>query len=257
MGEPDNLRLRDRVAIVTGAGGDIGRAICVRYAQEGARVLAADLDSDLAEGTAAAIRAAGGEGHALAVDISHTAGAEAMARAAVERWGRIDVLVNCAAMFRSIQRKPFFELTEAEWDACLGVNLRGMWLCCKAVFPAMREQGSGRIVNVASVVALWGAPLFLHYVTSKAGVIGLTRALAREVGEHGITVNAVAPDLTLTSGSLAMVSREWIEQRGQEGAIKRAELPTDLVGAFVYLASDRAAFVSGQTLVVDGGRVMW
>jgi NAD(P)-dependent dehydrogenase (short-subunit alcohol dehydrogenase family) len=258
MGEPGgDLLLRDRVAIVTGAGGDIGRAICVRYAQEGARVLAVDLDPDLAEGTAGAIRDAGGDGHALAVDVSHTPGAEAVARAAVERWGRIDVLVNCAAMFRSIQRKPFFELTEAEWDACLGVNLRGMWLCCKAVFPTMREQGAGRIVNVASVVAFWGAPLFLHYVTSKAGVIGLTRALAREVGEHGITVNAVAPDLTLTSGSLAMVSREWIEQRGQEGAIKRAELPTDLVGAFVYLASDRAAFVAGQTLIVDGGRVMW
>jgi NAD(P)-dependent dehydrogenase (short-subunit alcohol dehydrogenase family) len=266
MSEPSGDQLlRGKVAIVTGAGGDIGRAICVRYAQEGARVLAADLDADLAEGTAAAIRDAGGEGHALAVDVSHTPGAEAMARAAVERWGRIDVLVNCAAMFRSIQRKPFHELTEAEWDACLGVNLRGMWLCCKAVFPTMREQGAtrntasvaGRIINVASVVALWGAPLFLHYVTSKAGVIGLTRALAREVGEHGITVNAIAPDLTLTSGSLAMVSREWIEQRGQEGAIKRAELPTDLVGAFVYLASDRAAFVSGQTLVVDGGRVMW
>jgi NAD(P)-dependent dehydrogenase (short-subunit alcohol dehydrogenase family) len=184
-------------------------------------------------------------------------GAEALARAAVERWGRIDVLVNVAALFTGIVRKPFYELTEQEWDAVMGVNLRGMWLCCKAVFPTMREQQSGRIVNMASVVAFWGAPLFLHYVTSKAGVIGLTRALAREVGEYGITVNAVAPDLTLTSGALSMTSREWIDQRGQEGAIKRTEVPDDLAGAFVYFASDASAFVTGQTLIVDGGRVCW
>jgi NAD(P)-dependent dehydrogenase (short-subunit alcohol dehydrogenase family) len=266
MREADEAgRLPGRVAIVTGAGGDIGRAICVRYAQEGARVLATDVEAALADQTVAAVRAVGGEAQAAAVDVSRTAGAEEMARAAVERWGRIDVLVNCAAKFRTIQRKPFYELTEEEWDAVMAVNLRGMWLCCKAVFPTMRQQGAtpatasvaGRIVNVASVVAFWGAPLFLHYVTSKAGVIGLTRALARELGEHGINVNAVAPDLTLTSGSLAMVSRDWIEARGQEGAIKRAELPTDLVGAFVYLASDDSAFVTGQTLIVDGGRVLW
>ncbi len=253
----DDGRLRDKVAIVTGAGGDIGRAIAVRYAREGARVLVADRVGDLAEGTATAIRDAGGDAHALTVDVSHTPGAELMAGAARERWGRIDVLVNCAAVFRGIERKPFYELTEAEWDACLGVNLRGMWLCCKAVFPTMRDQGAGRIVNVASVVALWGAPLFLHYVTSKAGVMGLTRALAREVGPFGINVNAVAPDLTRTSGALSMVSDEWIEHRGQEGAIKRAEVPDDLVGAFVYLASDASAFVTGQTLLVDGGRVCW
>jgi NAD(P)-dependent dehydrogenase (short-subunit alcohol dehydrogenase family) len=256
-------RLRDRVAIVTGAGGDIGRAICVRYAREGARVLAADLDPELAERTAAALQEAGGEGRAFAVDISQPGEAEGMVRAAVDRWGRVDVLVNAAARFKAIQRKPFYELTVEEWDACMAVNLRGTWLCCKAVFPTMREQSAtaggiaGRIVNVASVVSFWGAPLFLHYVTSKAGVIGMTRSLARELGEYGITVNAVAPDLTLTSGALAMVSREWIEQRGQEGAIKRAEVPEDLVGTFVYLASDDSAFMTGQTIVVDGGRVMW
>jgi NAD(P)-dependent dehydrogenase (short-subunit alcohol dehydrogenase family) len=250
-------RLHSKVAIVTGAGGDIGRAICVRYAREGARVLAVDLKPDLADRTLAALRDAGGEGHVLGADVSHTEGAEALARAALERWGRIDVLVNVAALFTGIVRKPFYELTEQEWDAVMAVNLRGMWLCCKAVFPTMREQGAGRIVNMASVVAFWGAPLFLHYVTSKAGVIGLTRALAREVGEYGITVNAVAPDLTLTSGALSMTSREWIDQRGQEGAIKRTEVPEDLVGAFVYFASDASAFVTGQTLVVDGGRVCW
>jgi 3-oxoacyl-[acyl-carrier protein] reductase len=265
MSEPQrDDRLRGKVAIVTGAGGDIGRAISVRYAREGARVLAVDLKPELADRTAAALREAGGEGETLGADVSHTAGAEALAQAAVDRWGRIDVLVNIAALFTGIVRKPFYELTEEEWDAVMGVNLRGMWLCCKAVFPTMRAQAAtsdpgvgGRIVNMASVVAFWGAPLFLHYVTSKAGVIGLTRALAREVGEHGITVNAVAPDLTLTSGALSMTSREWIDQRGQEGAIKRAELPQDLEGAFVYFASDASAFVTGQTLVVDGGRVCW
>ncbi len=252
---PDG-RLQGKVAIVTGAGGDIGRTICVRYAREGARVLAADLRPELAERTVAALQEVGGEGHALGVDVSHMAGAEALACAALGRWGHIDVLVNVAALFTGLQRKPFYELTDEEWDACQAVNLRGMWLCCKAVFPTMRQQGAGRIVNMASVVAFWGAPLFLHYVTSKAGVIGLTRALAHEVGEYGITVNAVAPDLTLTSGALSMVSREWIEQRGQEGAIRRVERPDDLVGAFVFLASDASAFITGQTLVVDGGRFM-
>jgi 3-oxoacyl-[acyl-carrier protein] reductase len=256
--------LDGKVAIVTGAGGDIGRAIAVRYAQEGARVVVAEIKQELADRTVGAIKDVGGEALALATDVSTRADTEALARRTFEDFGRIDVLVNCAAMFGNVQRKPFYELTEEEWDAVLGVNLRGMWLCCKAVFPTMRAQAAtsdpgvgGRIVNMASVVAFWGAPLFLHYVTSKAGVIGLTRALAREVGEHGITVNAVAPDLTLTSGALSMTSREWIDQRGQEGAIKRAELPQDLEGAFVYFASDASAFVTGQTLVVDGGRVCW
>jgi 3-oxoacyl-[acyl-carrier protein] reductase len=132
-----------------------------------------------------------------------------------------------------------------------------MWLCCKAVFPYMREQGSGSIINISSGTQFWGSPQFLHYVTSKAGVIGLTRALAREVGEHGIRVNAIAPGLTATSAALATTTREYMDWRAQAGLMKRTQVPADLVGAFVYLASDRSAFVSGQSLVVDGGRAMW
>ncbi len=249
--------LQGKVAIVTGAGGDIGRAIAVRYAQEGARVVVAEIQQELADRTAGAVKDAGGEVLALATDVSTRLDTEAMARRTFEQWGRIDVLVNNAAMFGTLRRVPFHELTEEEWDACMAVNLRGMWLCCKAVFPYMREQRSGRIINIASGTLFWGAPGFLHYVTSKAGVVGLTRAMAREVGEHGINVNAIAPGLTMTSGALATTSREMAEQRASAGAFKRPEEPADLVGTFVYLASDDSAFVTGQTIVVDGGRVLW
>jgi 3-oxoacyl-[acyl-carrier protein] reductase len=258
MSEPSGDQLlRGKVAIVTGAGGDIGRAICVRYAQEGARVVVAELKQELADQTAASVREAGGEALPLTTDVSKGPSAEAMARQTFEQLGRVDVLVNCAAMFGNIQRKPFWEIAEEEWDAVMAVNLRGMWLCCKAVFPYMREQGSGSIINISSGTQFWGSPQFLHYVTSKAGVIGLTRALAREVGEHGIRVNAIAPGLTATSAALATTTREYMDWRAQAGLMKRTQVPADLVGAFVYLASDRSAFVSGQSLVVDGGRAMW
>lgn len=249
--------LAGKVAIVTGAGGDIGRAIVLRYAEEGARVVVAELKQDLADRTAQAVQAAGGEALALATDVSTRLDTETMARRTFEDFGRIDVLVNCAAMFGNVQRKPFYEITEEEWDALMAVNLRGMWLCCKAVFPYMRQQGSGRIINIASGTAFGGTPEFLHYVTSKAGVIGLTRALAREVGEYGINVNAIAPGLTVTSGALATTPPEYMERRAQQGALKRPQVPADLVGTFVYLASERSAFVTGQTIVVDGGRAMW
>jgi 3-oxoacyl-[acyl-carrier protein] reductase len=258
MSAPSTDKLLDgKVAIVTGAGGDIGRAIAVRYAQEGARVVAAEVKQELADRTVGAVKDVGGEARALTTDVSARVDTEALARRTFEDFGRIDVLVNCAAMFGNVQRKPFYELTEEEWDAVMAVNLRGMWLCCKAVFPYMREQGSGRIINIASGTVMGGTPQFLHYVTSKAGVIGLTRALAREVGEYGINVNAIAPGLTVTSGALATTPPEYMERRAQQGAIKRPQQPADLVGTFVYLASDRSAFVTGQTIVVDGGRAMW
>jgi 3-oxoacyl-[acyl-carrier protein] reductase len=252
-----NALLQGKVAIITGAGGDMGRAIAVRYAQEGARVVVAEIQQATAEQTATAVRDAGGEALALAIDVSRRAATESMARQTVERFGRIDVLVNCAAMFGTVERKPFDEITDDEWDACMAVNLRGMWLCCRAVFPYMREQATGQIINISSGTVFGGTPLFLHYVTSKAGVVGLTRALAREVGDHGIRVNTIAPGLTVTRGSRQHFTDEHFDALARHTALGRPEQAADLVGTFVYLASDDSAFVTGQTIVVDGGRAMW
>jgi 3-oxoacyl-[acyl-carrier protein] reductase len=252
-----NALLQGKVAIITGAGGDMGRAIAVRYAQEGARVVVAEIQQATAEQTATAVRDAGGEALALAIDVSNRAATESMARQTVERFGRIDVLVNCAAMFGTVERKPFDEITDNEWDACMAVNLRGMWLCCRAVFPYMREQGAGQIINISSGTVFGGTPLFLHYVTSKAGVVGLTRALAREVGDHGIRVNTIAPGLTVTRGSRQHFTDEHYDALARHTALGRPEQVGDLVGTFVYLASDDSKFVTGQTIVVDGGRAMW
>lgn len=253
----DDQRLRDRVAIVTGAGGDMGRAIAVRYAQEGARVVVAEILKEQADQTAAAVCAAGGEALALATDVADRAATEAMARQTFERFGRIDVLVNCAARFGTVERKPFEEITDEEWDDCMAVNLRGMWLCCRAVFPYMREQRYGRIINISSGTVFGGTPQFLHYVTSKAGVIGLTRALANEVGDHGITVNTIAPGLTFTRGAKQHFKEEYFETLASHTALKRVQKPADLVGTFVFLASDASAFMTGQAVLVDGGRNMW
>jgi 3-oxoacyl-[acyl-carrier protein] reductase len=252
-----NALLQGKVAIITGAGGDMGRAIAVRYAQEGARVVVAEIQQATAEQTATAVRDAGGEALALAIDVSNRAATESMARQTAERFGRIDVLVNCAAMFGTVERKPFDEITDEEWDACMAVNLRGMWLCCRAVFPYMREQGAGQIINISSGTVFGGTPLFLHYVTSKAGVVGLTRALAREVGDHGIRVNTIAPGLTVTRGSRQHFTDEHFDALARHTALGRPEQAADLVGTFVYLASDDSKFVTGQTIVVDGGRAMW
>jgi NAD(P)-dependent dehydrogenase (short-subunit alcohol dehydrogenase family) len=252
-----SVLLEGKVAIITGAGGDMGRAIAVRYAQEGARVVVAEIQRATAEETAAAVRDVGGEALALAVDVSKRADTERMARETVACFGRIDVLVNCAAMFGSVARKPFDEITDEEWDACMAVNLRGMWLCCRAVYPTMREQAAGQIINIASGTVFSGSPLFLHYVTSKAGVIGLSRALAREVGDHGIRVNTIAPGLTVTRGSRQHFTDEHFDALARHTALGRPEQAADLVGTFVYLASDDSAFVTGQTIVVDGGRTMW
>lgn len=256
-GPSGSFLLRDKVTIITGAGGDMGRAIAVRYAQEGARVVVAEIQQAQAEQTADAVRAAGGEVLALALDVSQRADTERMARTAIERFGRIDVLVNCAAMFGSVERKPFDELTDEEWDACMAVNLRGMWLCCRAVYPYMREQRAGAIVNIASGTVFGGTPLFLHYVTSKAGVIGLSRALAREVGDHGIRVNTIAPGLTVTRGARQHFQDEHFDALARHTALGRPQQVADLVGTFVYLASDESSFLTGQTIVVDGGRAMW
>jgi NAD(P)-dependent dehydrogenase (short-subunit alcohol dehydrogenase family) len=244
--------LAGRAVVVTGAAGGLGRAFAAAFADAGAHVVAADLDVDGARRTAAAIADAGGEAIAVQVDVASEESAGAMVEAAVAAFGRLDVLVNNAAVYAGLRRRPFWELDAAEWDRVMAVNLKGPWLCAKACVAHLRE-GQGAIVNVSSASVLSGSPLFAHYVASKGGLIALTRAMARELGDVGVRVNAVAPGFTLTEASRALVADA--ESYGvARGAIKRGAQPRDIVGAVLFLASDDSAFVTGQTIVVDGGR---
>jgi NAD(P)-dependent dehydrogenase (short-subunit alcohol dehydrogenase family) len=228
--------------LITGAGGGLGRAFALAFAQRGDEVIAADVDGEAAFQTADLT-----SGDAVTVDVSDAASVAAMARQA----GAVDVLVNNAAIYAGLTRAPFHELEEAEWDQVMAVNLKGPWLCAKHCVPAMPDGGA--IVNVASATVFSGSPRWAHYVASKAGLIGLTRTLARELGDRGIRVNALAPGFTLTDAS-----RELIEDADaygiERGAIKRGAQPQDIVGAALFLASEASAFITGQTLIVDGGR---
>jgi len=245
--------LQRRVAIVTGAARGLGRAFCLGLAKEGAVVSAADLDLAGAQETAEQIVAGGGQAIAVSVDVSDEAATQRMAAQTAERWGRIDILINNAAIYAGLERKMFDAISPAEWDRVMAVNLKGPWLCARAVFPWMKAQKSGKIINVASAVFFSGSALWAHYVASKGGVIGLTRALAKEVGDYGITINAIAPGFTLTEASQSLIPNA--ERYGVDrGAIKRAEQAEDLVGVAVFLASPASDFITGQTIVVDGGR---
>ena len=250
-------RLKDRVIIVTGGAHGIGRAYWEGLAQEGARVVVADIDAPAAEEAAQAMGEGGHDALAVATDVSDPAAAEHMAGAAVERFGRIDGLVNNAAVFQrpSMSRGPFEEIPVEEWDRLMAVNLRGIFLCCRAVVPYMKQQSSGKIINISSGTVFYGAPQILHYVTSKAGVIGLTRSLGRELGEFHINVNAVAPGFTLSLDEADQLP-EQRQRRLDARSIKRPEVPEDLVGTIIFLCSPDSDFMTGQTLVVDGGAQM-
>ena len=248
------MKLADRVAIVTGGALGIGRIYARRLLSEGARVLIADIvdSSD-------ALRELKGHGEvqALKVDVAAAASAQAMADETLRVFGRIDILVNNAAVFATLKPQPFDAIPEAEWDRVMAVNVKGIWNCVKAVVPAMKAQGGGRIVNVASAIAPKGSPYLLHYVVSKGAVITMTRALARELGEFGIAVNALAPGLTLSDSVLRNPEITAFQAAAvmQSRAFKREETPEDLEGALVFLASSESAFMTGQTVVVDGGSI--
>ena len=251
-------RLDERVIIVTGGAQGIGRAYSEGLAREGAKVVVADIDAAAAEEVVQALGEDGKDALAVVTDVSQPEATEKMARLTVERFGRIDGLINNAAIYQrpAISRVPFDQIPVEEWDRLMAVNLRGMFLCCRAVAPYMREQGSGKIINISSGTVSFGSPLMAHYVTSKAGVIGLTRALARELGEHNINVNAVAPGLTLSMDDSDVITMAQNERRLEARCLKRSEVPEDLVGTIIFLCSSDSDFIAGQTLAVDGGSWM-
>ena len=247
----DSRILSGKIALVTGAGRGIGRAIAGGLAAAGARIAVADLKG--AEEAAAAFD--GGVG--ITGDVSSEKDAERIVREVVAHCGRLDILVNNAAMFATVEMKPFTEITLDEWRGVMSVNLDGVFLMTRAAVPEMRKHGGGKILNIASGTFFEGSPFFLHYVASKGGVIGMTRSLARELGSDGIQVNAIAPGFTLSEGAIELgVDEQVVQASIMARAIKREERPDDLVGAAVFLCGPGADFITGQTIAVDGGRVL-
>jgi len=245
------LKLDGKVAIVTGGARGIGRQYCRGLAAEGARVVVADILEEQARATAKEVH-----GTAVTVDISDEASVQEMVARARALTGRIDILVNNAAIVDVFPRKPFYTISVEEWDRVMAVNVRGTWLCCKSMAPVFRRQGSGTIVNISSGTVLSGSPGIMHYVASKAAVIGITRCLARELGDSGVRVNAVTPGLTSSEVVVEAVGAEGIRQRAASRIFQREERPEDLVGAVLFLCSDDSAFVTGQIINVDGGANM-
>src|SRR5262249_46527842 len=242
-----------QIVIVTGAAGGIGRVYAKALAAAGYGVVAADLGAT-AEDVADDINAAGGTALAVKVDVSDRLSAEAMVEQALEAFGRIDGLVNNAAYYTSIVKKDFTELTDAEWDHCFAVNVRGAWLCARAVTPAMKRRRAGKIVNVSSMTVPTAPPGFAHYISSKAAIIGLTRALARELGEHGICVNTLTPDYIAFDRDYDNRQPEMRTMLTAPRSFRREARADDLIGTLLYLLGPGSDFVTGQDIWVNGGR---
>ncbi|MEY4698494.1 MAG: hypothetical protein RIT14_2922 [Pseudomonadota bacterium] len=244
------LDLTGKRVVVSGAAGGLGRAFAEAFAREGARVVVADINLQGAQDSAAGIGAAA---IAAQVDVTSQTSAAALADFAASRLGGIDVLVNNAAIYAGLERKGFEQIDEAVWDRVMAVNVKGPWQMTRAVAPHLRAAGGGAVINVSSATVMSGSPEWLHYVSSKGAVIAMTRALARELGDDRVTVNALAPGFTLTEASLGLM--ENAASYGiTRGAIKRAAGSDDMVGAALFLASPLASFITGQTLIIDGGR---
>lgn len=246
----------DKVVIVTGAARGLGREYARQFARRGASVAVNDL-RDCGE-TLEIIEQEGARGLATKTDVASSESTKEMAETVVRAFGRVDVLVNNAALYGSLTFAPFDRLDEQEWDATMNVNVKGIWQCCKAVLPAMKTQKSGSVINISSLAATYGMPNGLHYTASKAAVIGATRGLARELGRYDIRVNAVAPNVVNTDAT-AEVFRDKkdkvVEVTLSQQAIRSPLETEDIVGAVLFLASDHSRLTTGQTIMVDGGTV--
>ncbi len=247
--------MEDRVCIITGSGQGLGRAFAKRFAELGAVSIIAEINAANAENVAGEITDAGGKALAIETDVGNSSSVQAMAGQVLAEFGRIDILINNAALLHGISRVPVDQITDQEWDDIQRVNVTGAFYCVRAVVPTMRKAGWGRIINMSSDTVLAPPPMtFAHYVTSKAALVGLTRELARELGADGITVNAIMPGSTETEVNR---SEEVVANRLNHvvprQAIPRVEVADDLVGAALFLASDEAGFITGQSLPVNGG----
>lgn len=249
-------RLEGRVAIVTGAAQGIGAAYARALAEQGAKVCVADVLD--ARSVVDAIRQSGGQAIGVRCDVSDSGAVRAMVADTVKAFGKLDILVTNAALFAKVTLKHFTEIDSAEWDQVMAVNVRGVFECVKAAVPEMRKHKYGKIVNIASGTVFKGTPMLMHYVTSKAAVIGMTRVMARELGDDGIRVNTLAPGLTLSDGvkSNTQWVKAMIDANTATRALKREQVPEDLTGTLIYLCSTDSDFMTGQCVVVDGGSAM-
>ena len=253
------MRLKGRSAIVTGGARGLGRAFALRLAQEGARVMVMNIvftDKDLEDmkKTVALIEELGGDARFFEGDVTSETDTKAMAEATTAAFGKIDILINNAAIYDGLVRKPFDEISLDEWDRVMGVNVKGAFLATRAVFPSMKQQSYGKIVNLCSETAFTGSHGFVHYVSSKGGVLALTRALAVELGPYNICINAVAPGFTDTEASRSLADVKKYDTT--KTPLKRLGTPDDITGAALFLSCPESDFITGQTLVVDGGRYM-
>ncbi len=249
---------KDKVAIITGAGRGLGRMFALRFAEEGAKILIPDISLERAESVVKEIKAKGGTAAAMLTDISDEKATMKMAEKVIELYGKVDILVNNAGLYFGVDPKPWDAWTVEEWDKLFDINVKGTWLCCKAIAPLMTKQKSGKIVNIASDVwRVSDSQFFLAYATSKAAVYSLTRSLAAALGPSGINVNSVGPGYTATEASLGQTgSAQIFEGVVAAQSLKRREEPEDVVGTVVFLSSKDSDFMTGQFLVVDGGHVM-
>ena len=247
--------LDQKVVIVTGGGNGIGRAYCLGIAREGGIPVAADIDGAAAESVAAEIAGSGGRALGVKADVADLSSCQAMAQAALQSFGRIDGLINNAAVFMSVPvtRSGFQDIREEEWDRVMTVNVKGLWLCSRAVAPAMQERRQGSIVNIASNMAYNGGVGMMHYVVSKAAVVGFSRVLARELGPFNIRVNTLAPGSTASEPEPTEAALEAYERSAANRILQRIEQPDDVVGTALYLLSELSAFVTGQSILVNGG----